>query len=141
MEQSIFQVLIDYGSLGIMCGFLFWLHIQNQKRNDLLSDRFQEQLEKMRLASKEDEEKIRDRFAVVVEKYDTERSIFFEERTQIRSNLSTQIKSLQQQANQNENKLDNLMIVVDNLFQAQKAIQDEQRLKELARKARAGEAK
>ena len=31
MEESIFKYLLDYGSLGITAGLLFWLFLQNSK--------------------------------------------------------------------------------------------------------------
>jgi len=126
MEESLFKALLDYGSLGLMCGFLLWLHVQNQKRNDSLSARFQEQLEKIRTSAKEDEDRVRDRFMSVIEKYDTEKESFFQERTQLRSNLSGQLASL-------EGKVDAMGSQVAEIATMIKGIESEKRMREIAR--------
>tara|TARA_R100000664_G_scaffold31376_1_gene44931 strand:+ start:164 stop:556 length:393 start_codon:yes stop_codon:yes gene_type:complete len=126
MEESLFKALLDYGSLGLMCGFLLWLHVQNQKRNDSLSARFQEQLEKIRTSAKEDEDRVRDRFMSVIEKYDTEKESFFQERTQLRSNLSGQLSSL-------EGKVEGMASQVAEISAMIKDIQSEKRIREIAR--------
>jgi len=126
MEESLFKALLDYGSLGLMCGFLLWLHVQNQKRNDSLSTRFQEQLEKIRTSAKEDEDRVRDRFMSVIEKYDTEKESFFQERTQLRSNLSGQLASL-------EGKVDAMGSQVAEIATMIKGIESEKRMREIAR--------
>ena len=126
MEESLFKALLDYGSLGLMCGFLLWLHVQNQKRNDSLSARFQEQLEKIRTSAKEDEDRVRDRFMSVIEKYDTEKESFFQERTQLRSNLSGQLSSL-------EGKVEGMASQGAEISAMIKDIQSEKRIREIAR--------
>ena len=126
MEESIFKALLDYGSLGLMCAFLLWLHVQNQKRNDKLSTQFQEQLEKIRIGAKEDEDRVRDRFMSVIEKYDTEKETFFNERTQLRSNLASQLSSI-------EGKMDAIGVQVAEGSAMLKEIQAEKRMREIAR--------
>jgi|TARA_Y100001963_G_scaffold67218_1_gene93692 hypothetical protein len=126
MENSLLQVMIDYGSLGIMCAFLFWQHIQNQKRNDALSVRFQDQLDNIRASSKEDEEKIRARFQIVVEKYDSERIAFFEERSSMRSELADKIDNIQSQ-------LDQMNVSGDEVLQLLRSAEQERRLLQLSR--------
>lgn len=91
MEDTIFKYVLDYGSLGIMSGLLFWLYLQNTK-----------QLEKIREQAREDEDKIRDRFAVVIAKYDQERDKFLEEKTQFRTQLVNQLENMERAMNKQE---------------------------------------
>ena len=135
MEESIFSVLIDYGTLGITCGVLFWLHVQNTKRNDLLIVRFQEQIEKLRASAKEEEQAIRDRWMAVVEKYDSEREAFVDERTQLRSNLAAQMKEVLKELDNMKNRIDSVAVSQESQTQMMKDLASEARLKELARSA------
>ena len=135
MEESIFSVLIDYGTLGITCGVLFWLHVQNTKRNDLLIVRFQEQIEKLRSSAKEEEQAIRDRWMAVVEKYDSEREAFVDERTQLRSNLAAQMKEVLKELDNMKSRIESVAVSQESQTQMMKDLASEARLKELARSA------
>ncbi len=135
MEESIFSVLIDYGTLGITCGVLFWLHVQNTKRNDLLIVRFQEQIEKLRSSAKEEEQAIRDRWMAVVEKYDSEREAFVDERTQLRSNLAAQMKEVLKELDNMKSRIESVAVSQESQIQMMKDLASEARLKELARSA------
>ena len=141
MQGTMFEILLDYGSLGLMCAVLLYSHFQQQKRNDSLFAHFQEQLEKLRASSKEDEEKIRVRFEKVVEKYDSERSAFFEERTQLRSNLAHGIAELRKLEESNGSRMDNIMVSLEALLQSHRDAANEQRLRDLARAAKGRDAK
>ncbi len=131
MEESIISVMIDYGTLGITCGVLFWLHLQNTKRNDQLIVRFQATIEDLRKAAKEDEDKIRDRFMSVIEKYDTEREAMTAERTQLRSNLASKISDQTRSIEKLETKIDSMMVSIEQQSTSLKEI----RLAEMARSA------
>ena len=67
MEESIFKYLLDYGSLGVTAGLLFWLYLQNSK-----------QIEKISKQARADSQLLRDRYDIVIEKNDKERLLFFE---------------------------------------------------------------
>ena len=135
MEESVFSVLIDYGTLGITCGVLFWLHIQNTKRNDTLIANFQKQVEKLRASAKEEETQIRNRWMAVVEKYDMEREAMVDERTQLRSNLASQMKDIGKEIDNLKNRIEGLVISQEIQTNLMKDIANEARLKELARAA------
>lgn len=135
MEESVFSVLIDYGTLGITCGVLFWLHVQNSKRNDLLIVRFQEQIEKLRTSAKDEETAIRNRWMAVVEKYDQERDAMVNERTQLRSNLSGQIRDIAKELDNMKNRVEGLVVSQDSQTRLMKDLAAEARLKELAKAA------
>ena len=105
MEDHIFKYVLDYGSLGIMSGLLFWLYLQNSK-----------QLEKIREQSREDEERIRERFAGVIEKYDEERQKFFNERSELRGQLLMNVETLEKGLNKQEQLLDSLKDKIDQIL-------------------------
>ena len=133
MEESILSVMVDYGTLGITCGVLFWLHIQNSKRNDTLISNFQDQVEKLRSSAKEEESQIRNRWMDVVEKYDREKQGFVDERTQLRSNLAAQMKDILKEMDNLKNRVESLVVSEDNQTRMIKDLATEARLKELAR--------
>ena len=133
MEESILSVMVDYGTLGITCGVLFWLHIQNSKRNDNLIANFQKQVDKLRESAKEEETQIRNRWMAVVEKYDMERESMVDERTQLRSNLAAQMKDVLKELYNLKNRVETLVVSEDNQTRMIKDLATEARLKELAR--------
>ena len=135
MEESIISVMIDYGTLGITCGVLFWLHIQNTKRNDVLISRFQEQIEKLRTQAKKEEQEIRDRWMAVVEKYDMEREAMVDERTQLRSNLAAQMRDISKEIVNIKSRIDGISVSQDTQSNLIKDLAAEARLKELAQAA------
>lgn len=66
MEATFIDHLIQGGAMGMFAAFLVWQHIQNTKRNDSLTERFQQQLETI---SKDYDSRIdtmRDRYDVVI---------------------------------------------------------------------------
>lgn len=135
MEESILSVMVDYGTLGITCGVLFWLHIQNSKRNDNLIANFQKQVDSLRQSAKEEETQIRNRWMSVVEKYDMERESMVDERTQLRSNLASQMRDILKELDNLKNRVESLVLSEDNQTRMIKDLAAEARLKELARAA------
>ena len=106
-EESIFKYLLDYGSLGITAGLLFWLYLQNTK-----------QIEKISKQAREDANLLRERYDVVIEKYDKERILFFEERNKIHSQIVQQIERLEKTVEKQDtminaikDKLDALLLI------------------------------
>ena len=107
MEESIFKYLLDYGALGVTAGLLFWLYLQNSK-----------QIEKISKQAREDSQLLRDRYDIVIEKYDKERLLFFEERNKIHSQIVQQIERLEKTVEKQDDminaikdKLDALLII------------------------------
>ena len=107
MEESIFKYLLDYGSLGVTAGLLFWLYLQNSK-----------QIEKISKQAREDSQLLRDRYDIVIEKYDKERLLFFEERNKIHSQIVQQIERLEKTVEKQDDminaikdKLDAMLII------------------------------
>ena len=83
MEESFLKYFLDYGSLGVMAMIFFWMLLKNQK-----------QMEEERDIHKDEQEKIRDRFQSVIEKYDSEKEALFQERLKSLAQLKTEIEVL-----------------------------------------------
>lgn len=134
MESSIFNVLFEYGSLGIFAGFLVWQHLSMQKRIDSLIEKFQDQLDKIQKTSQENEEKLRTRYDAVITTYQ-------EEKTILKADVVAKIETVQSKVNEIKVTVDsNDILVRDSLLVTQrsneilKAMEDEKRLKDIARK-------
>lgn len=73
MDAQLIETLTDFGALGIASGAIFWLYVKANSRLDVLTTSFQEQLKALQQDSIDRENSIRDRYDVVVAKYDEER--------------------------------------------------------------------
>tara|TARA_Y100001963_G_C6753536_1_gene435496 strand:+ start:40 stop:417 length:378 start_codon:yes stop_codon:yes gene_type:complete len=118
MEESIFKYLLDYGSLGITAGLLFWLFLQNSKTIKEIREQARQDEEKIRNRYDTDLSQIRDRYDAVIAKYDQEKTMFFDERTKLHSQLVAQIEQLEktverqdQQIQAIKEKLDALLLL------------------------------
>ena len=133
------SLLLDKGSLGLFAAFLIYQFFQMTKRLDTLTEKFQEQLEKIKLAQKEEISELRDRYDSVISGYN-------DERTSVRINLAERIAKVHDKV---ENlPFDNLQIQIEAISLGQRnnhlilekgmemlrSIQEEQKLKEMARK-------
>ena len=114
MELDILTMLADYGSIGILAAVLWY---QNREQ------------------SKEDQQELRDRYMPVIEKYDGERSLFFEERTALRSNLAAQIRDVEQSLASLDGKVDGLQLSIESILTQLRELSTERRLEQVARSA------
>ena len=105
MEESIFKYLLECGSLGLTAGLLFWLHLQNTKT-----------IEKIQEQSREDARLLRDRYDQVISKYDAERTMFFEERSKLHTQLVAQIEQLEKTVEKQEFIINGMKQKLDQLF-------------------------
>ena len=79
---------LDYGTMGIMAYVFFWLYLRQQKKID-----------DMHSTQKKEEEKIRERFTAVIEKYDLERDQLLKERFESLAKLQTEVYNLKEKIN------------------------------------------
>ena len=86
--DEITKYALDYGTMGIMAYVFFWLYLRQQKKID-----------EMHGLQKEEEEKIRDRFKSVIEKYDSERDQLLKERFESLAKLQTEVYNLREKIN------------------------------------------
>jgi uncharacterized protein HemX len=105
MEQSVFKYLLEYGSLGLTAGLLFWLHLQNTKT-----------IANIQQQNREDSKLLRDRYDQVIEKYDKERALFFEERSALHNQLVNQIEQLEKTVEKQEFIINQMKEKIDQLY-------------------------
>ena len=105
MEESIFKYLLDYGSLGITAGLLFWLYLHSQK-----------QVDKMRLQSREDLTLLRDRYEVVISKYDDDKDLFFDERQKMHNQIVMKIESIERNIEKQDKAIESIKDKIDQIL-------------------------
>ncbi len=71
--DSMLDILLNHGSLGVFAAFLIWLYTNMQQRMDELVNKFQIQIDEMRKDQKDEQELLRVRYDDVIAKYDSER--------------------------------------------------------------------
>ena len=71
--DSMLDILLNHGSLGVFAAFLIWLYTNMQQRMDELVNKFQAQIDEMRKDQKTEQELLRVRYDDVIGKYDSER--------------------------------------------------------------------
>jgi len=135
MELDILTMLADYGSIGILAAVLWYQNREQSKERRAVTTAFQEQLDRIREQSKEDQQELRDRYMTVIEKYDDERSLFFEERTALRSNLAAQIRDVEQSIAGLDGKVDGLQLSIESILTQLRELSTERRLERVAQSA------
>lgn len=72
-SSQIFQMLADFGALGLASGAIFWLYLKMSKRMDDVTDNFQAQLRDQAQGHNDREAALRDRYDKVIATYNDER--------------------------------------------------------------------
>tara|TARA_R100000808_G_C2154455_1_gene165408 strand:- start:6031 stop:6423 length:393 start_codon:yes stop_codon:yes gene_type:complete len=88
--EEFYSYFFDYGAMGLFAAWLAYNNFQQKKAEDSRVTKFQDQLDKIRLESKEEVEKIRARYDGVLDEYR-------EERTMVRERLGANIKEVSRQ--------------------------------------------
>ena len=91
--EEVLKYTLDFGAVGIMAYIFFSLYIKQQKK-----------LEDMLKLQKEEEDKIRERFKLVIDKYDQEKDQLYKERLESLVKLKNEIYNLKE-LNKNQDKL------------------------------------
>ena len=142
--ETMIEMLIEYGSLGIFLAFMVWQYTTMQKRLDSLVDKFQEQIDKMRGENLSQVEELRARYDVVIDKYNRERS-------ELRAQLLQEIGEMSRKSDVISLTQESLLSAIEDLKDRIKALegvvdktchtlvemQQEARLREMADKAMA----
>jgi hypothetical protein len=138
--DSVLELLLDHGSLGLFAAFLIWLYTSMQKRMDSLVDRFQDQLENIRSDQKSDVEDLRNRYDSVIKNYN-------QERTHIRVNIKDKVNKVMLACGAIDTKLTDVLIRQETtrgdlddirsnmnaLLEMTRQMQTEQRIRDLAK--------
>ena len=146
MESDVLTVFLEYGALGLFAGFLVWQHLSMQKRFDKLVDKFQGQLEGIQEKSDANEDKLRDRYDTVIKQYQDDKTTF-------RVNVSGKIDEVIRKMNSLKESVDKLpfdglqiqieaislnqrnsQVILEKGMDIMNKIQEEQKIKEMARK-------
>ena len=98
MESALVDQLLQGGAMATFAAFLVWQHVQNTKRNDLLVEKFQDQLTKINEAYDGRIEGIRERYDAVIEQYriegkEAERA-FVKVREEVQSEVVSRLDTL-----------------------------------------------
>ena len=131
MENQIFNAFLEFGAMGLFCGFLVWQHLNMQKRLDQLGERFQAQLEGIQEKTEANEDKLRSRYDLILDEYRSEK-------TAVRLDISGQLTKVMDKLE--SLPFDNMMIQIEALSLNQRnshrileKIREEQKVKAMAR--------
>lgn len=99
--DPLFGALIDYGVAGLFLLYMIWTKSQDQKRADIQQSRYEDKLENLRKDSNEAQEKIRERYTNVIDKYDIQISSYSSERSELRNSLDTSLDEIRKSVSAN----------------------------------------
>ena len=85
MENELLKYALDFGAVGLMAYIFFWLYLRQQKK-----------LDEMLKEQKEEEERIRQRWRSVIEKYEHEKDELVQERLGSLVKLKNQVYNLKE---------------------------------------------
>ena len=121
--------------MGIFAGFLIWQHQGMQKRLDKIQEDFKQMIDSIQQRSEEKEEGLRSRYDNVISEYR-------EERTVVRSNVTSKItevlrhiKALEDATDDNSAQLTGIASKTEKVLEIFQDMQNEAKIKEAARAA------
>lgn len=85
--ESMAEILLEYGSLGIFLAFMVYQHQSMQKRMDSLQDKFLQNLSDLQAKAEEKELALRARYDGVINQYQDDKSVF-------RDNVAGQVQEV-----------------------------------------------
>ena len=85
MENELLKYALDFGAVGLMAYIFFWLYLRQQKK-----------LDEMLKEQKEEQERIRQRWRSVIEKYEHEKDELVQERLGSLVKLKNQVYNLKE---------------------------------------------
>jgi methyl-accepting chemotaxis protein len=142
METSVFDLLLNGSPMVAFAGFLIYLYKTQQARMDVLVDKFQNQLEVIRKEYKDDVQILRGRYDTVIETQN-------QERDRIKGNIEDRLRKVQNNLQSihstcqgiavsqevTKNELEQISRDVEAGLTAIKEMQEQARLKEIAKQA------
>lgn len=146
MEGTFIDALLEFGAMGLFAGFLVWQHLSMQKRFDKLVEKFQKQLEGFQGKSEANEDRLRERYDSVIKQYQEDKTTF---RVDVAGQISNAIRNIESVKDKMDTlPFDGLQIQIEAIALNQrnshlilekgmemlKAMQEEQKLKAMARK-------
>jgi methyl-accepting chemotaxis protein len=101
--DSMLDILLNHGSLGVFAAFLIWLYTNMQQRMDELVNKFQTQIDEMRKDQKTEQELLRVRYDDVIGKYDSERQ-------QMRVQIKDKLEKVGQRTQKIDQRTSNILV-------------------------------
>jgi hypothetical protein len=137
--DSIFEYFLEWGSMGAFAGWLAWNSIRQQKSEEQRVVQFQENIDKARHEYKEEVKEIRASSKLEIElirsRYDDVISGLNDDKTQVRQNVASKVKDLERTVDGLKSGFDNAMVTVEATHAILKEMRDEQKLKDMAKRA------
>ena len=136
MEGELIKSLLDYGLGGLFLGYLIWMSFRNERKLTEKEKSYQERIDAIRSESTITQEKIRSRYADVIQEYNAQIGAFSEERQtqiqtyaeerqearrinqEIRSKLDLTLQSIQKEVSNNGTAIARLQEQVNVLIRA-----------------------
>ena len=113
--ENLFSPLIDMGMAGIFLAYLIFSKSKNDKRANDQQDKYEERLDVLRKENSEEQDKIRQRFTAVINKYDQQLDGLSVERTEIRMRQESMLEEINKEVNENGKAIAKLQIQVEGL--------------------------
>ena len=113
--ENLFSPLIDMGMAGIFLAYLIFSKSKNDKRANDQQDKYEERLDVLRKENSEEQDKIRQRFTAVINKYDQQLDGLSVERTEIRMRQESMLEEIKKEVNENGKAIAKLQIQVEGL--------------------------
>jgi arylsulfatase A-like enzyme len=108
--EAISTALLEYGAMGIFAAFLVWQHLSMQKRSDAMIEKFNEQIDRMRESHKQELKELRDQYTEMMNKQTENQAktqtMFFDKISEVDRDTDQIIDILKEM--QNEKKLKEL---------------------------------
>ena len=142
MESSIFDLLVNGSPMAAFAGFLIYLYRTQQARMDSLVDKFQGQLEVIRKEYKDDVQQLRGRYDAVIDGQNSEKDRIktnidgrLNEIQMVLTNINATCQGLAISQELTKEELDEIAQNVELGLSALKEMQDQSKMKEIARQA------
>jgi len=113
--ENLFSPLIDMGMAGIFLAYLIFSKTKNDKRANEQQDKYEERIDLIRKENSQEQNKIRERFSSVINKYDNQLDGMSSERTEIRIKQESMLEEIKKEVNENGKAIAKLQIQVSGL--------------------------
>jgi hypothetical protein len=131
MEASIISALLEWGMAGLFIAYMVYSKFRDDQRNEALQTKFVKSIEDLKAKQEEQEEKLRNRYDLVLDEYRSEK-------TAVRVDISGQLTKVMDKLE--SLPFDNMMIQIEALSLNQRnshrileKIREEQKVKAMAR--------
>lgn len=79
VESTLISSLLDFGALGLFAGFLAWQYTKQQRRLEIVIEKFQETVKTQEIAHGAAEDLIRTRYDQVIARHENQRNSIYED--------------------------------------------------------------